>query len=117
MAGSRELMAAIRQRDGVEAAVIVGRDGLLIDGSASSPVDADHVAAHVPSLLAAAEELGGVLRASDTRTIVVEYDHAVGIISALSADTALLVLTAPSAELGPLLFELRRNRERIAALL
>ena len=41
----RELVAAIRQRDGVEAAIVLGRDGLLIDGQAVPKI---RVAGHIP---------------------------------------------------------------------
>ena len=36
----RDLVAALRQRDGVEAAVVLGRDGLLIDSQTEPTVDA-----------------------------------------------------------------------------
>jgi predicted regulator of Ras-like GTPase activity (Roadblock/LC7/MglB family) len=36
----RELVAAIRHRDGVEAAIVLGRDGLLIDGQSVPNLDA-----------------------------------------------------------------------------
>ena len=49
----RELVAAIRQRDGVEAAIVLGRDGLLIDGQAVPNLDAEGLAAHVPSIVTA----------------------------------------------------------------
>ena len=38
------------------------------------------------------------------------------VVSVLSADAVLLVLVQPTANIGQLLFELRRNREHIAAL-
>jgi predicted regulator of Ras-like GTPase activity (Roadblock/LC7/MglB family) len=37
-------------------------------------------------------------------------------VSALNADAVLFVLVRPQANIGQLLFELRRNREHIAAL-
>jgi hypothetical protein len=40
----------------------------------------------------------------------------VAVISVLSEEAVLLVLARPSANLGQLLFELRRNREKIATL-
>ena len=39
----RDLVGAIRQREGVEAAVVLGRDGLLIDGHSVPDLDAEHV--------------------------------------------------------------------------
>ena len=40
MPSIRDLVAAIRQRDGVDAAVVLGRDGLLIDGQLIPGLDA-----------------------------------------------------------------------------
>jgi hypothetical protein len=112
----RDLVAAIRQREGVEAAVVLGRDGLLIDGQAGEGFDTEHISAHVPSIIAAAEDFAVAASRGDLVTAVLEYSGGLGIISALSSDAVLLVLVQPSANIGQLLFELRRNREHIAAL-
>jgi predicted regulator of Ras-like GTPase activity (Roadblock/LC7/MglB family) len=112
----RDLVAAIREREGVEAAVILGRDGLLIDSQAASGVDAEHVAAHVPPVLVAAEELGISGHLGALRTTVMEHEHGYAIVSSVSPDAVLLVLVNPAANLAQLLYELRRNRANIAAL-
>jgi predicted regulator of Ras-like GTPase activity (Roadblock/LC7/MglB family) len=112
----RDLVAAIRQRDGVDAAVILGRDGLLIDGQTTAGVAADDVAAHVPAIIAAADEFGAAAGRGPLVTAVLEYPTGLAIVSALSADAVLLVLLQPTANIGQLLFELRRNREHIASL-
>lgn len=112
----RDLVAAIRQRDGVEAAVVLGRDGLLIDGQANEGVDIEHISAHVPSIIVAAEEFSTAAARGELVTTVLEYANGIGIVTILSADAVLLVLVQPSANIGQLLFELRRNREHIAAL-
>ena len=112
----RDLVGAIRQREGVEAAIVLGRDGLLIDSQVVPNVDAEDVAAHVPSIISAADELGGASARGALTTAVLEYPRGIAVVSALTADAVLLVLVAPSANVGQLLFELRRNREHIAAL-
>ena len=43
----RDLVAVLRQREGVEAAVVLGRDGLLIDSDVQSAIDAESMAAVV----------------------------------------------------------------------
>ena len=116
MPTSRELVTAIREREGVNAAIVLGRDGLLIDGQHDGSVDPEHLAAHVPSILAAADELAGAARQDSIRTIIVEYAAGLALISVLSVDAMLLLLVRPDANLAQLLFEVRRNRERIAAL-
>jgi predicted regulator of Ras-like GTPase activity (Roadblock/LC7/MglB family) len=116
MPSIRDLVAAIRRRDGVEAAVILGRDGLLIDGQAVSGLDAEHIAARIPSIIAPADELAGALSRGQLMTAVLEYHRGLAVVSVLSPEALLLVLVRPGANVGQLLFELRRNREQIASL-
>ncbi len=112
----RDLVAAIRGRDGVEAAVVLGRDGLLIDSLTDASLDAESVAAHVPPVLLAAEELGMAGHRDAMRTAVIEYERGYAVVASISADAVLLVLVKADANLGQLLYELRRNRANIAAL-
>lgn len=112
----RDLVGAIRDRSGVDAAVVLGRDGLLIDSQVSASVDAEQVAAHIPSIVVAADELGVSAMHGGLTTAVLEYPRGFAILSVLSAEAILLVLVQPTANIGQLLYELRRNRENIAAL-
>lgn len=112
----RDLVAAIREREGVQAAVVLGRDGLVIDGQGVPAIDTENVAAHVPPVLLAAEELGHASQHGSVQTAVLEHERGTAIISALSPDAVLLVLALPSANLAQLLYELRRNRANIASL-
>jgi uncharacterized protein len=112
----RDLVGAIRQREGVEAAIVLGRDGLLIDGDTAPPLNAEHIAAHSPSLVTAAEELGAAAGRGEFATAVVEYAGGVAIVAAMSRDAQLLVLARPAADISQLLRELRRNRDNLATL-
>lgn len=112
----RDLVAALRQREGVDAAVVLGRDGLLIDSQTDAAVDAESVAALVPSIVSAADEFGGHDGRGPLTTAILEYTAGVALVSVLSNDAILLVLARPTADLGRLLYELRRNRENIATL-
>lgn len=112
----RDLVNVLRRRDGVEAAVVLGRDGLLIDGQVVGSVDVERVAAHVAPVLQAADEFGTAANRGPLTTAILELPRGIAIISALSAEAVLLVLLAPDAAIGTLLHELRRNRENMAAL-
>lgn len=111
-----DLVGALRQRAGVEAAIVLGRDGLLIEGRSTGGLDADTLAAHAPAVVAASDALGAAANRGAFTTGVLEYPGGLAIVSTLSADAVLLVCTRADVDLGALLFELRRNRERIAAL-
>ena len=116
MPSIRDLVTAIREREGVEAAVVLGRDGLLIDSQAIAGLDADDVAARIPPIITPADELGAATGRGELVTAVLEHRGGMAIVSVLSNEAVLLVLVSPQANVGHLLFELRRNREQIAAL-
>ena len=115
MASIRDLVAAIRQREGVEAAVVLGRDGLLIDGQAVPGIDPERLAALIPPIIGPADELGANVGRAELLTAVLEYRGGMAIISAMSSEAILFVLLTPQANIGQLLLELRRNRDHIAA--
>ena len=112
----RDLVGAIRQRDGVDAAILLGRDGLLIDGQALADLPTEDLAALVPSIVSAADELGAASARGPLTTGVFEFPGGLAVASVLSDEAILLVLVQPSANIGQLLFELRRNREQMAAI-
>lgn len=112
----RDLVGALRQREGVEAAVVLGRDGLLIDGQSVPNLDAEDIAAHVPSIISAADEFGSAAGRGGLTMAILEHPGGLALITVLSSEVVLLVLVAPQANIGQLLFELRRHREHIASL-
>jgi predicted regulator of Ras-like GTPase activity (Roadblock/LC7/MglB family) len=116
MPSIRDLVAAIRQREGVDAAIVLGRDGLLIDSQVSPGLEADEIAARIPAIIGPADELGMATDRGELLTAVLEHKNGLAVVSVLSAEAILLVLVTPHANIGQLLFELRRNREHIAAL-
>ena len=52
-----DLVRALAQREGVEAVVILGRDGLLIDTRTNGDLDGEHLAALTPGIASAAEAI------------------------------------------------------------
>jgi uncharacterized protein len=116
MASIRDLVAALRQREGVEAAIVLGRDGLLIDSQVIPGLDAEDLAARIPAILGPADDFGTAAQRGAVVTIVLEHQQGLAIVSALSVEAVLVVLVQPTANIGQLLYELRRNREQIAAL-
>ena len=112
----RDLVAAIRRRDGIIAALVLGRDGLLIDHQADAGTDAESIAAHVPSILQHADELAAAAGQGRLLTAVHEHEMGSAVVAAMSPEAVLLVLLRPHAALGALQFDLRRHRANIAAL-
>lgn len=116
MPSIRDLVDAIRRREGVDAAVVLGRDGLLIDSQAVPGIDPEDLAARIPPIISTADELGAAAGRGELLTAVLEHQGGLAIVAVVSPDALLFVLTSPQANVGQLLFELRRNRDHIAAL-
>lgn len=113
----RELVANLTQRDGVEAALLLGRDGMVIDGHCIPGLDLDQLAAHVPPLTSAADELSATGARGGLVTAVLEYERGYAVITTLGADAVLLVLVHPQANLASLIVDLRRHRGHIASII
>lgn len=112
----RELVGALATRDGVEGVVLLGRDGLVIDGRTAPGMDMDHVAAHVPALVTAADELSGRVGRGGLITAVLEYEKGMAVVTTLTTDALLVLLVKPTTNLGALLLDLRRHRSHIASI-
>jgi predicted regulator of Ras-like GTPase activity (Roadblock/LC7/MglB family) len=112
----RDLVQTLVQRPGVSAALVFGRDGLLVEVAGLERPSAEPLAALAPGLLAAADALGRAAGRGALVTAVLEHGDALAVASALTHDVALLVLLAPGSEPGTIVHELRRARAGLAAL-
>ena len=113
----REVVQALSRRSGVDAVLVVGRDGLPIDSHIANGVDGDSVAALLPSVISGMTQLGQAAGRGDFGTGVLEFGSGLAVVSVLNADALLVVLVSPSTNVGGLLYDLRRHRSAIAGLL
>jgi predicted regulator of Ras-like GTPase activity (Roadblock/LC7/MglB family) len=112
----RDLVSALRRRDGVDAAIILGRDGLLIDGATDAAYDSEGLAAFVPPMAFAAVEMGAASGRGEFELMVLEYGAGSVVVTAVSPNAFLLVLLRRDANLASLMYDLRRHRAQIASL-
>lgn len=121
MTGLSEVVRALAARDGVERVVVVSSDGLPVEqagGEAAHPAaDVEALAALAATLVQHAARLGQSAGRGELGTAVLEYDGGVVLASRANAGVWLLVLIRADVNLGPLLYDLRRHRPAIAALL
>ena len=117
MATIRDVVEALSRRAGVDAVVVVGRDGLPIDSRAGNGVDPENVAALLPSAINSLAQLGHAGQRGEFDTGVLEFGAGLAVVSVLNSDALLIVLVQPSTTVGALLFDLRRHRSAISRLL
>jgi predicted regulator of Ras-like GTPase activity (Roadblock/LC7/MglB family) len=113
----RDVVDAFARRDGVEAVIILGSDGLPIASRTPEGLDPDGLAALIPNVLRACGNLGAIANSGDLEMGVLEFRGRAAVFTNLTADAKLLVLAAPRTNIGPLLFDLKRYRAEIASLL
>jgi predicted regulator of Ras-like GTPase activity (Roadblock/LC7/MglB family) len=117
MATIRDVVEALSRRSGVDAVVVVGRDGLPIDSRTANGVDADNVAALVPSVITGMTQLGQAAGRGEFGAGVLEFGSGLAVVTVLHSEALLVVLVQPSTNVGTLLYDLRRHRSAIAGLL
>ncbi len=117
MPSIRDVVRSLARRDGVDAVIVLGRDGLPIDATTKDGIDADGLAALVPSVVAACARLGNAAQRGEFGMGAVEYEGGMAVISTLTPEALLAVFVRSNVNVGPLLYELHRHRSAIASLL
>src|SRR4029077_2307525 len=117
MATIRDVVEALARRGGVDAVVVVGRDGLPIDARAANGVDAENVAALLPSVINGLAQLGEAGGRGQFGTGVLEYGAGLVLVSVLRAADFLNLLVPRATNVGAVLSALRRPRSAISGLL
>jgi len=113
----REVVQALGSRDGVQAAIVLGRDGLMIDSQAGEGLDADGVAALVPGIVTACDHVGTAAGRGAFGTCLIEFGNGLLLVVELTADALLAVVFAEGRNVAPHLYEIQRHRSAIAELL
>lgn len=116
MATLRELTEAIQARPGIQSVVILGADGLVIETHHAGHDHAESIAARVPAVAMAARQLGEAATLGDAQLTLFELERGYGIILHLSVNALLFVSAGPDVALGDLLYDLRRHRAPMSAL-
>lgn len=110
------LVTTLRRRPGVEAALVLGPDGLVIAAEASSTVDVEALAAEAPRLVSRAIAVGAITGRGTLQLAVLDLSDGGVIVSPLSPDASLLLVTSPACDRAALVAELRRHRLHLEAL-
>jgi hypothetical protein len=103
--------------NGVAAAALIGRDGFVIEIASIDPMDNDALGVLCSGQMKFFERGGRELRRGLPRQIVQEYKDGTLLITPVTWDEFLVVLTYTNSGLGHLAQTLPKISERIAAVL
>lgn len=113
----RSVLMAFAERPGVGGAVVVSDDGLVVEASLPSGLDAEELAALATTAGRAVGALGGAARVGDLTQAVLDCTLGTLVLQRLPSRATLVVLAAADGDLGTLLYDLRRHAPALVSLL
>jgi len=113
----KQILGEFLKIDGVAAAVVVGRDGFVIESAVSGKMDIDALGAMASTGMGTSEAMGKELGKGELHQMLVELDHGPIIMSPLSQDELIAVVAGNEANVGRIRYELKKNKERLVAAL
>lgn len=118
MASLREQLGDLIKVEGITAAVVVGRDGFVIDGvNNGAGMDIEAVGAVISTGVGTAESMGRELRVGTMSQGMVEYKDGVIVMSFLGKDAILACVAGTSANLGNVRYQIKKRSPEIQAAL
>lgn len=112
--GLRGILDGLLRIEGVTAALVVGRDGFVIEAVCSDSIEADSIGAIAASSLGTSEAMGGELHLGDLGTVLIEFDQGPVAVSPAGPDAVLAVVGNQSVNLGRLRIEMKKIRQAVA---
>lgn len=109
MAGVKDQLREMLRVDGVKTAVIVSRDGLVIDAVArESGTDVDGIGAVLTNGLVATNTKGNDLAVGNLSQSIEEFDNGVLVVSSLGDYSVLCLVCDQGVNLGMVRFQIRK---------
>jgi uncharacterized protein len=117
MASLKEELDRIATTEGVEMALIAGRDGFIIDYSGGEGSIAEGVGAIASSSLGASEVIGQELGRGALGAALLEYERGTVMMNRVGVDAVLLIVLAPEATIGKVRYEVKKIIPELSASL
>jgi predicted regulator of Ras-like GTPase activity (Roadblock/LC7/MglB family) len=114
--GLRGILDGLMKIDGITAAMVVGRDGFVIESATngSEGLESDTVGAIAASSFGSFGQMGGELRLGALDSLLLEYEMGPVAVSPAGPDAVLAVVADQRANLGRLRIEMRKIRTAVA---
>lgn len=105
-----EVLAELAKIPGVNGAVVVSRDGFVIEGEAASDgLDLEAVGAVVSAGIGASEVMGQELNVGSLAQSVTEYANGIIVVTLLGDAAALAIVADPTAHLGNIRHQVKKH--------
>ena len=108
MVNTKEILGNLVKVEGVITAVLVGRDGLVIEAAGDSKTDVEAVGAMVTTAFSAYEGVGKELDIGGAMQIMAEFERSMIMAAAVGPDAVLAVVTVANANLGSIRYQVKK---------
>jgi predicted regulator of Ras-like GTPase activity (Roadblock/LC7/MglB family) len=113
----KQILSDFLRLEGVTAAVVVGRDGFVIESAESGDIDTEALGAMASTGMGTSEAMGSELGKGEMIQMLVELDDGPILLSPLSEDELIAIVAEKKVNIGRIRYELKKNRGRIIAAL
>jgi len=114
----REQLTILSKVEGINSAVVVSRDGFVIEGiSSKDTIDTEAVGAITSAGIGSSESMGYELNVGQITQVMNEYKFGVIIASFLDEATFLVIVADLKANLGNIRYQLKKQTPAIVAAL
>jgi len=113
----KRILGDLVKVEGVSAAAICGRDGFVIEHVANIQMDADALGAMASTSVGTSEAMGIELNKGNFEQVLVELEKGPIMLSLITQNEILAVIAEPGSNLGRIRYEVKKNKDRIAAAL
>jgi uncharacterized protein len=110
VANLRELLSDLVKVEGVTTAVVVGRDGFVLDGvSRSTKLDTEAVGAVISTGIGSSEVMGGELGVGEMTQGLLEYKGGLIVMGLVGREAILAIVADVNANLGNVRYQLKKR--------
>jgi uncharacterized protein len=117
MAALKDELTELVKVDGVHTAVVVSRDGFVIEGASSAgELELDAAGAVISAGIANWESIGRELRVGAMAQSMVEYESGIAVATLIGKDAILAVVAELKANLGNVRYQIKKRAAEIEKL-
>ncbi|WP_424358025.1 roadblock/LC7 domain-containing protein [Methanocella sp. MCL-LM] len=113
----KRILSDLIKVEGVSAAAIVGRDGFIIEHVSNIQMDVDALGAMASTSVGTSEAMGIELSKGNFEQVLVELEKGPIMLSLVTTNEILAIVAEPGSNLGRIRYEVKKNKDRIAAAL
>ncbi len=113
----QKLLSDLIKIEGINAAVMIGSDGYVIEHLSNNKIDHDAVGAMASTSIGMSVTMGQHLGKGNCEHVLIELEHGPILLTLVNKNEILVIVAAKGANVGRIRYEMKKNKDRIAAAL